>query len=228
MLRNLDSDLWVVDHDLRMPGGIDIGTRTTLVRLSDGGLFMHSPGPLSPELEDSINSLGPVRHLVAPNDFHHLYVEENAKAWPEARIHVSAGLPAKRADLAAAEVLGDEAPGAWAADLEQVCMRGAPRVNEVVFYHPRSRTLVVTDLAFNLARGGSFMTRIFTGLMGMAGRFTTSRFMKLMYRDRAAAAESARRVFVWDFDRVILTHGEIVETGAKEQLGPQLAWLLDS
>ena len=72
------------------------------------------------------------------------------------------------------------------------------------------------------------MTPIFTGLMGMAGRFTTSRFMKLMYRDRAAAAESARRVVVWDFDRVILTHGEIVETGAKERLEPQLAWLLDS
>ena len=64
--------------------------------------------------------------------------------------------------------------------------------------------------------------------MGMAGRFTTSRFMKLMYRDRAAAAESARQVFAWDFDRVILTHGEVVETGAKEQLEPQLAWLLGS
>ena len=52
--------------------------------------------------------------------------------------------------------------------------------------------------------------------------------MKLMYRDRAAAAESARQVFAWDFDRVILTHGEVVETGAKEQLEPQLAWLLGS
>ena len=228
MLRNLDNDLWVVDHDMRMPGGIDIGTRTTLVRLSDGGLFVHSPGPLSPELIDSINDLGPVRHLVAPNDFHHLYMEENAKVWPEARIHVSAGLPAKRADLAGAEVLGDQAPGGWAADLEQVFMRGAPKVNEVVFYHSGSRTLIVTDLAFNLAGGGSIMTRLFIGIMGMAGRFTTSRFMKLMYRDRAAAAESARQVFAWDFDRVILTHGEVVETGAKEQLEPQLAWLLGS
>ncbi|MCS5635443.1 MAG: DUF4336 domain-containing protein [Myxococcota bacterium] len=228
MLRNLDDDLWVADHDLTMPGGIAIGTRTTLVRLSDGGLFMHSPGPLSPELVDSINALGPVRHIVAPNDFHHLYVEENAKAWPEARIHVSAGLPAKRVDLAAAEVLGDEVPGEWAADLEQVWMRGAPRVNEVVFYHPRSRTLVVTDLAFNLAQGGSFMVRLFLRLNGVAGRFTASRFMKLMYRDRAAAGESARRVFAWDFDRVILTHGEVVDTGAKKRLEPEFAWLLAS
>jgi hypothetical protein len=227
MLRNLDDDLWVVDHDLKMMGGIAIGTRTTLVGLSQGGLFMHSPGPLSPELVDSINALGPVRHIVAPNDFHHLYVEENAKAWPEARVHVSAGLPAKLPDLASPRVLGDEAPGEWAADLEQVWMRGAPRVNEVVFYHPRSRTLVVTDFAFNLAKGGPLLLRLFLWLNGAAGRFTASRLMKIMYRDRAAARESARKVFAWDFDRVVLCHGDVVDTGAKKKLEPEFAWLLE-
>ena len=38
-VRALDKDLWVIDHPFRMPGGIELGARTTLVRLSDGGLL---------------------------------------------------------------------------------------------------------------------------------------------------------------------------------------------
>jgi hypothetical protein len=227
MLRKLGEELWVVDHDLKLLG-IAIGTRTSIIRLAGGGLLLHSPGPLCPELIESIDSLGPVRCIVAPNDFHHLYVEENARAWPEASVHVSPGLPAKRPKLPFAAELGDEPADLWAADLEQVWMRGAPRVNEIVFFHPRSRTLLLTDLAFNVTDPASAPTRLFMWINGALNRIATSRLMKGMYRDRAAARRSAERVLAWDFDRVVLCHGEVVDSGAKAVLRPVFAWLLDS
>ena len=48
MLRPLDENLWVIDHPFRMPGGVQIGTRTTVIRLADGSVFLHCPGPIEP------------------------------------------------------------------------------------------------------------------------------------------------------------------------------------
>ena len=75
MLQPTGEELWVADHDFKMMG-IALGTRTTVIRLGDGGLFIHAPGPLSAQLIGAINALGPVRCLVAPNDFHHLFVKK--------------------------------------------------------------------------------------------------------------------------------------------------------
>ena len=227
MLQKIGEELWVADHDFKMMG-IALGTRTTVIRLGDGGLFLHAPGPLSPELIEAINALGPVRCLVAPNDFHHLFVQENRLAWPNASVHVSAGLPAKRPDLASASVLGDTPPDLWDGEIEQVWMRGAPKVNEVVFFHSLSRTLVLTDLAFNVINPSSFRVRVFMRINGASGRLATSRLLKSMYRDRALGRVSAEKIFDWDFDRILLCHGDVVEADAKAKLKAEFAWLLDT
>ena len=186
------------------------------------GIFLCS------EMIDAINGLGPVRAIVAPNDFHHLFVEDCHRIWPDAHVYVSAGLPAKRLDLAFAHVLGDESPALWAGDLEQVWVRGAPKVNEVVFFHPRSRTLILTDLAFNWTEPASFGARIFMSINGTVGRLAVSRLMKLMYRDRDSARVGAEKLLAWDFDRITLCHGDVIESGAKARLTPELVRFLDS
>ena len=69
---------------------------------------------------------------------------------------------------------------------------GAPRLNEVVFLHRRSRTLLLTDLAFNVQPGASNRARIFHWLVGATGRFGPHRLVRTMIRDRAAARALAR------------------------------------
>jgi hypothetical protein len=228
MLRQLDDDLWVVDHPDFKAGAIPIGTRTTLVRLADGDVFMHSPGPLSVSLSKQIDEIGPVRFIVAPNAFHHLFVAENARAWQGAEVHLAPGLAAKRKDLSYEGELGDEPAAAWAADLDQCRVQGVPRMSEVVFLHRASRTLVLTDLAFHVLHAPSTLTRAFFRLTGVYGRFASSRVLRLLTRDRAAARRSVERVLSWDFDRVIVSHGEVLEHGGPEALRSALAWLLDA
>jgi len=227
MLRAVSDGLWVIDHPFKMMG-IAIGTRTTLIRLANGGLFMHSPGPLDAELIESIDEIGPVHAIVAPNDFHHLFVEENMNAWPEASVFLAPGLKEKRPDLTRAEILGQTAPAAWSDEIEQVWMRGAPKVNEIVFFHRKSRTLILTDLAFNVVEPGPFLVRLFMRINGASGRLASSRLMKGMYRDRAAARAGAEAILAWDFDRLVLCHGDIVETGAKARLSPEFDWLRET
>ena len=46
-----------------------------------------------------------------------------------------------------------------------------------------------------------------------------------IFRDRRAARQSVERILQWDFDRVTVTHGEILDTGGRErphQVQPEL------
>lgn len=59
-LDTLAADLWAVERRLRV-GPVEIGTRMTVARLDDGGLFVHSPVALDPPLRLALDGLGPVR-----------------------------------------------------------------------------------------------------------------------------------------------------------------------
>jgi hypothetical protein len=107
-------------------------------------------------------------------------------------------------------------------------MRGSPRVNEIVFLHRATRTLLLTDLAFNVQHAASLAGRMFFRLAGVYGRFATSRLMRLMVRDRVAARMAAERILDWDFDRVIVAHGEVLERGGRDALRDALGWLVGS
>jgi len=95
----------------------------------------------------------------------------------------------------------------------------------VVFFHPASRTLVLTDLAFNMRQPPAGRARLFCWLVGASGRFGPHRMLRLMIRDRAAARTSVQRILAWDFDRVIVTHGEVLETGGKQAFTEAFAFL---
>ena len=225
MLRQLDDEIWVVDHPFRT-FGLQIGTRSSVIRLADGSLFLHSPGPLSVSLAKQMDELGPVRCIVAPNRFHHLFIAETARAYQAAGVYLAPGLAQKRRDLSYNGELADEPAPAWSADLDQICVRGAPWLNEVVFLHRRSRTLLLTDLVFNVEHSPSWVTRLFLRAAGAYGRLTSSRMLRLLVRDREAARESILRILEWDFERVIVTHGAIVEKAGRERLREGFDWLL--
>jgi len=223
-LSELAEGLWTVEHELRL-AGLALGTRTTIARLPDGGLWVHSPGPLDAALADDVRGLGPVRCLVAPNLFHHLYVGDWRGAFPEALVYGVAGLAAKRRDLRIDETLGDAPPAAWRGTLEQLRMGGLPKVEEVAFLHVPSRTLVLSDLCFNIQHSDSPWTRIGLRLTGAWRRFTPSRLFKTFVKDPKALRASVDHVLEWDFDRVLVAHGEVLEHGGPQALREAFRWL---
>lgn len=217
-------DLFTIDHDLKV-GPVDFGTRTTVVRLAGGGLVLHSPGPLEDLRAAGVEELGEVVAIVAPNLFHHFFVGECANHFSAARVFAPQGLAEKCPDVRVDETLEREAPALWRGQLEQVALAGAPKVAETLFFHRASKTLLVTDLVFNFQHSDSLFTRLLMRLMGAWQRFGPSRLFKTMLRDKAAARAAIDEVLRWDFDRVIVTHGEICETGGRETLRDAYAWL---
>ncbi|MCA9709767.1 MAG: DUF4336 domain-containing protein [Myxococcales bacterium] len=226
MLEPIAPGLWHAHHDLYIPVRVHFRGRMVVARLSDGRSWVWSPIPIDDALAEEIDALGPVAHLVAPNAFHHLHFAAAAARYPKARRWIVPALAAKRPELEHDERLGSEPPADWSADFDQHLVEGIPKLDEVVFLHRPSRTLVITDLAFNILDYRGVMAGLVFRLVGTHKRFGQSRLLRSMVRDRAAAARSAQRILSWSFDRVVMAHGEIIEQDAHARMAQVLDWML--
>lgn len=222
-LEQVADGLWVRARPLRF-FGVETGTRMTIVRLGDGGLFVHSPVRLQPATREAVDRLGPVKAIVAPSLFHHLSVAEWTQAYPGALVCCCPGLERKRGDLQWHRVLRDEPEAEWRGDLDQVFFGARSFENEVVFFHRATRTLICADAIFNLAHHPSRLTRIVVFLMGQRKPGATL-FERILIRDRAAARAQVDRMLAWKADRIVLAHGDMIETGGHEVLRRAYAWL---
>lgn len=222
MLTPFAEDIWVDARDGKFMG-MECGTRMTVVRLGGGGLFVHSPVSLDDATRRAVDALGEVRAVVAPSLFHHLHVGQWMAAYPKAVYEACPGLEWKRPDLAFTGVLADEPLGVWSKDLEQVYF-SSRRENEVVFYHPKSRTMICADALLNLYSHASRSTRILARLMGNTAP-GTGWPERLMIRDRQVARRQVDRILAWDFDKIILAHGKTVDHDGREVVRSAYTWL---
>jgi hypothetical protein len=208
VLERLDEGLWIAAVPLSFLG-LRIGTRMTVARLAGGDLWIHSPIELGAELRREVDELGSVGHLVAPNLYHHRFVQSWRAAYPNAIFHGPKALRRKRKDLVLSATL-EEAPAAsWASELTPVHIDGC-MLDETVFVHRPTRTLVSADLTENFATSPHWPTRAYLKASGLHGRVGFSRFLRPLYRDRKAARRSLDALLEHDFDRIVIAHGDVI------------------
>ncbi len=224
MLRHHAEGLWTLEAPAKL-AGLDLGIRMTVVRLRDGGLWLHSAVPLTDEHQRELEALGPVRFIVAPSKFHHLFAGAAKQRFPAARLLGAPGLAEKRKRLALDGVLGAAPDPGYAADLDQRVVGGMPMMNEVAFLHRASGTLIVTDCLFYVPHPRTWVTWLYMKLSGKVGELCQTRVFCALIRDRAAFRAAMVQLSQWDFDRVILSHGEAIETDGKAAFLRAIAWL---
>jgi len=227
-LHKLAPDLSVQDGDRIHFKTIPFDTRATLVRLPSGKLWLHSPVRPTDARIAQIAAIGPVAHIIAPNPIHGAYTAAWQALFPSAQVWVSPKFVRRHPEIAPVNVLHDSPPDAWEEMLDQAVFRGNPILDEVEFYHRPSRTLIVTDILqrHDPTHDGWFwrMVKRVAGVLAPDGglpldlRWTTT--------GHAAARQSIETVLGWDFDRVILAHDLIVESGGKALLAQKFRWLM--
>jgi glyoxylase-like metal-dependent hydrolase (beta-lactamase superfamily II) len=224
-MKPIASDLWVVETPLRFRG-IEVGRRMTVVRLGSGDLWVHSPAPLSLELREALAELGDVRFVVPASNMHgHLFMEQYRAAYPDVELFSAPGLEQKREDLAFDGSLEDVPDRRWREDLDQAPVPGHRFVTEIVFFHRPTRTLIVGDLLFVIAEGAPAAMRVLARAARSYRRASPTPMFRFGFRDKAAARRSLDQILAWDFDRIVLGHGELVETGGRDALRNAYAWL---
>lgn len=196
----------------------------SIVRLPDGGLFVHSPVPLDERLKAEVDALDTVEAVVAPSLFHHLSVGAWKEAYPQAVFGCCPGLQKKRADFAWDRVLSDQPEPEWASELDQVWFAARTMESEVVFFHRRSRTMICADAIFNLSEHPDRWTRVVARLSG--NRKPGATWLEhLMIRDRTGARAQVDRMLAWRPERILLAHGGWIERDGEAVLREAYAWL---
>ncbi|MGC2856478.1 DUF4336 domain-containing protein [Novispirillum sp. DQ9] len=224
VLRALGEGLWVVERRFRHLG-LPLRSRMTVARLDDGRLWLHSPIEPAADVVRAVEALGPVCDIVAPNSFHHLWADAWRARKPEARLLAPAELAVRRPDLRVDELLGDAPPERWHGHIIMMRLPGAEALGEVIFLHRPSRSLILTDLVSNVGPEEPWAMRLWMRVNGVYGRPGTSRALRLLVDDRRAVRDTLRHVLRWDFDRVVVGHGAVVDGDAKAALRRAFGWL---
>ncbi len=226
-ITKIAEDIWAVEGQVSLMPGVKLPARATIVRLSDGGLMVHSPLSFCDETAAAIGELGEVSTLLGPNLFHHLYLGKAQEQFPDAKTVCGASMASKRASLRIDETFGERLPGALSDDFEHVMIGGAPKFDELVLFHRASRTLIVADYFFNIHDTKGLLSPLILKMTGTHKKATQSTLWRRVTKDREAMANSARAVLALDYQRVIMCHGDVVEDG-REFTTASLDWLLQN
>lgn len=228
-IQQLHPDLFYVDY-LAKSMGLNFEARSILIR-HQGKLSVISPGPLSPELQTEVERLGEVAQLIAPNGFHHLYYAQWQEAYPKAESWGPTILTKKRKDLNLTHVLkppkeGEEPPNPLPEALQVYPLGGIPGIQEWLFYHEASQTLIVTDLIFNLKGAIGALSKFNFWMMGIYKKTATSRLFKTFTKDKAALKESLLPLLELPLKGVLVNHGGLIQEQPSETLQEALQWVL--
>ena len=231
-MNKLNQNIWTVDQK-QLFNGLEVGTRMTVIRLDSRRLMLISPILIDDDLAKELAALGEVTCVIAPNTYHHLYLRACCEQYPDAKVFVAEGLEEKYKDLGCQTLTGIS-PKEWADQLEQTVYdgyavfetSGHAEVNEVVFYHKTSKTLIVTDAAYHIAASSTFTLRLLTKMTGTYKVLAPSKLDQFATKRRLDAQTAMLRILNWDFDAVVMAHGEIIESGGKAKLIEGSQWLL--
>jgi len=223
-----DDGIWTADGpDVVAAAGFSYPTRMVVIALAGGGLFVWSPVALDAALRAEVDALGPVRHVVAPNSLHDTFLAEWQEAYPDAAFHAAPGLPEKRADIDFADTLTDTPHPDWAGEIEQVVVPGNALTTEVVFFHVRSATVLVTDLIQHLPRErySGWRALIARWDLMTAAEPSVPRKFRLAFTGRKAARPAIARLCAWPARQLVMAHGAPVLEDGQATVRRAFSWL---
>lgn len=235
-LKAVAENIWIADGPIvrmAMYGTrIPFPTRMTIVRLNHGDLWCHSPIELTPELQQQLDALGPVKHLISPNKIHYAHIGSWAKAYPSAIAWASPGVR-ERASQQKINVefqadLQDEPPPDWATELDQLIFRGSRFMDEVVFFHRASSTLILTDLIENFEP--QKVPWQYRWMLAIGGNVDpdgkTPRDLQFTFRgNKEQARQCFQQMLAWNPQKVIVAHGRWYEENGTDELNRAFRWL---
>lgn len=229
-MKEFDKGIWISEGSVVPFYGMPYSTRMTVVRLASGRLWVHSPVDLNPGLRLELDALGNVSYLVAPNALHHLFLNDWQQVYPGAKTYGTKEVIHKRGDL---EFTGELKAGElypWSDDIEQLLFTGSKAMEECVFFHKASGTLIVTDLIENfspsvfkpwqrvIARG--------VGILAPNGKMPLDWRLSFMFGKREARSH-LEHMLGWQPRSVVMAHGEVIENEGVDFLKKSFSWLMN-
>ncbi len=216
--------LWALDRPVWF-SRVRLRARTTVVRLEDGSLLLHSPAPPTDALAEQLRALGPVRWLVVPNCFHHLGTPAAAARFPEAQVVGPASALPRNEELRLHLDISDARLGEQVPELEALPLRGVPFLDETVLYHRPTQTLLGADIVLSAHAKDHWSWRWAGRITGCYERLRVPPDVRKKIQDKTAAARSIQVMLERPARRLVVAHADVIEDRCRERLAE--AWRLE-
>ncbi|MBC3764696.1 DUF4336 domain-containing protein [Neptunicella marina] len=211
--------IWIKEYPIRY-AGTKFNSRMTIVRLTNSNLMIHSPCDIDEPTKASINKLGKVEFIIAPSNFHYFYISSAQEAFPDAETLICPGVEIKIPNIKFNWFLGDQPDPRLIQDFEQVLVRGSKYMWEIAFFHKKTRTLILVDLIENFTdktAGVSWSLKFWwKAIFHMWANPKPAPEYQFGWKDKKSACGSLNRILQWDFDKIIVSHGDLIEENAKK------------
>lgn len=214
-MKQIAENLWIKGYPLSV-FGTRHGRNVTVIRLSDGRLIIHSMAPFPAADLQGLQAIGEPGWLVESMLLHDTYAREGRDLFPDIPFLGPPGFE----DIVKFPIEPlCPAPMDWSGEVESLPIRGAPKLEEIAVLHIPSRTLILADLIFNFSAEEKGWDRFFHRHIAGFKRYPgMSRIFRMFVSDKKAFRESIDVIAAKDFDRVIVGHGNVIESNGKELL----------
>ncbi|RIV88593.1 DUF4336 domain-containing protein [Aurantiacibacter xanthus] len=222
-------NVWIVDGpEIRMdlgPFKVPFPTRMTVVRLADGGLWLHSPIAPDEALFAAIEKLGEVRWLVAPNSIHYWFMADWIERYPEAQSLAVPDLDVKaKRPFRIDTKLEDGTRFPWSDEIDWLLVPGTS-FSEAVFFVKAAQVLVLVDLIENFEpeRVNNPLQRWALKLAGATGSLPIDARMTFRPKMDEVRVQVAK-MLDWPVVRVTMAHGKPITEDVPAALERAFRW----
>jgi hypothetical protein len=218
--------IWLIEYPVRY-AGLNLFGRTTIIKLESGDLIVHDPCKIDGQLKKTMDAIGRVKYLIAPGYYHHLFVSYFQKEYLNAETYLCPGLERKRPDIAFEWILGNKPDYRWGNALDQVLVQGTKYIWEVAFFHRASKTLILVDLLENIGDDFQHPTSLLLRfwwkvVFRMWNKPKAAPEYQVGWGDKGIVNKSLSKILSWNAERVVLSHGELIEDNVNQIL--RTAW----
>jgi len=225
---NVGENIWIFEGAAVPFFTLPYTTRMTVIRLPPDELWVHSPIALTDELVRQIDQLGSVKYLISPNHLHHLFIQAWQHHYQDALTFGTKGVQQKRPDICFNAVFTPHFNAPWSEHIAQLLFTGSPVMEECVFFHKTSETLIVTDLIENFAPESFTPLKRFVaraaGILAPDGKMPLDWRLSFMF-SKAEAKRHLQNILHWHPKKIVMAHGQIITREAELFLKRSFNWL---
>jgi hypothetical protein len=209
--------IWVSERPIWF-SGVRLRSRTTVVRLAGGALWVHSPGTPSDETCAALDALGEVRWVVVPNRFHHLQAPATAARYPNAIVVGPNSAPTRNPKLSVKMGTDDPEYIQATPELVPIQLNGVPFLDETVFFHAASGSLIAADLLMSACAHDHWTWRFAARIFGRYGKIGTPPDVRMHTRANTVVAESIAQLRALPLQQILVAHADPITDRPVQQL----------
>ena len=215
MIKKIAEHIFTYEYTAKLIPGILFPVTSSLIELHNNELMIISPGPFEEKsIRNFIDKYNCV-YCVAPNALHHQHLQRFNDFFPEIKIYGPPSLINKQPWLSEKMMTLDTLKEKLSDQILFIAVQGNDFLEETVFYYQRSKSLIVTDLFFNMREPLPFGLKCLLTLVDARNKIAQSKLVKKSTKDNIAYANSIKPLGNLDYQRIIVGHGNTITETAE-------------